>query len=59
MHQEFIDFFMKFIPYATQNVKNQECQQKLKYLNVILKKLKEKDDPKIQDLTGIFCILFK
>ena len=49
---------MKFIPYATQNVKNTECQQKLKYLNLVLKNLKEKDNPQIQDLTGILC-LFK
>ena len=53
MHRKFIDFFIKFVPYATENIKNPDCAKKLKFLNLVLKNLQEKDEPKCEDLTGI------
>ena len=44
---------MKFIPYATKKIMNHDCQKTMKYLNIVLKKLQEKDSPNIEDLTGI------
>ena len=52
IHQKFVDFFIKFIPYALKNIPNSDCQKKLKYLKVTAEKLKENAKPTLADLTG-------
>ena len=52
MHQKFVDFFTKFVPYGLKNIANSDCLKKLRYLKATADKLKENQSLTVADLTG-------